>query len=180
MFCRSIYFIGLINLLFCTTSYSDEGLILKKNNKVIDVYDMREVGKAKFSVLFWDIYQSRLLSPSGRFEKTKKNYIFEITYLRDISKNDLLARTVEQWQHLSFDKEQYQGYITKLEDLWPNIKAGNSLSLWVKPNTSEFYFNNQYIGAIDDDSFGELFLAIWLSPETSQPKLRQQLLGETS
>jgi len=45
-------------------------------------------------------------------------------------------------------------------------------------NQSVFYFNDVKVGSIEEKEFGELFLSIWLSPKTSQKKLRNQLLGE--
>ena len=43
-----------------------------------------------------------------------------------------------------------------------------------------FYFNKVHIGRIDDHTFGQIFLDIWLAEKTSQPKLRSQLLGQTN
>ena len=42
---------------------------------------------------------------------------------------------------------------------------------------SAFYFNDNLVGSIEDPMFGPLFVDIWLSEKTSEPKLRQQLLG---
>lgn len=137
----------------------------------------KEVGNAKFSVFFFDIYKSRLLTPNGVFNFENKPYLFEITYLKDISSSDLIERTIEQWEHLNIDKESYQQYSALLSKLWPNIVASDRLAIQVNDKKSKFYFNNKFIGSINDDRFGDLFLAIWLSPETSQPELRAALLG---
>ena len=40
-----------------------------------------------------------------------------------------------------------------------------------------YYFDEQPIGIIQDKQFGDAFLAIWLSENTSEPGLRKQLLG---
>ena len=97
----------------------------------------------------------------------------------DITNEDLLSRTVEQWQHLAVDKTLYQPYEAPLLSIWPNITEGDKLLLWNKQGRSEFYYNNRFVGAIEDAYFGELFLSIWLSEQTSQPDLRAQLLGLT-
>lgn len=141
-----------------------------------------EVGKTKFSVLFWDIYNSTLYTRSGSYlpETPPAELIFEINYLRDIKTKDLLDRTVEQWQHLGFSESQYNQFIPLLSEIWPEIYAGDTLALWVKDEKSIFYFNKVKVGSIEQKEFGKLFLAIWLSEKTSEPELRTELLGENT
>lgn len=140
---------------------------------------LTEVGSARFSVLFWDVYDSSLLTPSGTYDNSSK-YLLEITYLRNIKSADLIERTEEQWQHLGVDAIQYQNYLPQLKALWPDIKKGDRLSLWVDSNNASFYFNNELSGSIDDGVFGNLFASIWLSPDTSEPKLRKKLIGQSN
>ena len=138
------------------------------------------IGQAKFSVLFWDIYNSKFYSSTGHYEvaDAKQTLLFEITYLKDISQQELIERTVEQWQHLGLPAKKYQGYIQPLQEIWPDISKGDSLALLVSNQGNQFYFNNHYIGHVDDKEFSQHFLDIWLSRKTSQPKLRRSLLGE--
>lgn len=139
---------------------------------------LKMVGEAQFSVLFWDIYYSRLYTPTGTFETVSTDTVFEIKYQRDISQVDLIDRTIEQWQHLDFPAAKYQAFVPKLAELWPDIKKGDTLALLVDQQSSYFYFNDQYLGKIEGELFAPLFLAIWISPKTSQPRLRQQLIGK--
>ena len=58
------------------------------------------------------------------------------------------------------------------------MREGDSLTLWVNTQgDSHFYFGDKKLGQIQDETFGEAFLAIWLSERTSEPELRQGLLG---
>ena len=140
------------------------------------------VGKAKFSVLFWNIYESTLFTTTGNYPMTSKQeqLLFEINYLKDISRDELIKRTKDQWQHLGIPANHYQRYISVLKRLWPNISRGDTLSLVIKKKQSIFYFNQQYLGMINDAVFGQRFIDIWLAKNTSQPKLRLQLLGHTT
>jgi len=131
------------------------------------------VGDAQFSVLFWDIYYSRLYTSSGKYQGVVPKLLFEIHYQRE-----LIDSTIEQWQHLQMPAQAYQAYIPLLTTLWPDIKEGDTLAFVVDQQSSQFYFNGDYLGLIDEQAFAETFLAIWLSPDTSQPKLRQQLIGD--
>lgn len=148
---------------------------IKRNN-------FQSVGQAEFSVLFWDIYQSELFTPSGIYQPITNDdpLLFQINYLRDITQKDLIEKTVEQWQHIGIEKVVYQNYVEQLQLLWPDITAGDQLALLVEPTQSHFYFNSQYLGTIDDSQFGQIFLDIWLSEKTSQPDLRQSLIGAQS
>lgn len=140
------------------------------------------VGKAKFSFLFWDIYQSQLQTSTGDFpvDAEKDSVLYEIQYLVDITQENLLESTVEQWQHVGISANVYQKYITELSAIWPDISEGDTLALFVQADHSRFYFNGEYIGKIVESAFAADFLAIWLSEKTSEPKLRQQLLGEVN
>lgn len=138
------------------------------------------VGSATFSIWLWDIYTSKLITPSGKYIGIDAHpfTIYEITYLRDIESAELVKRTIEQWQHLGISAHIYQPYIGQLKQSWPDINKGDKLTLVVKNNQSAFYYNNKLTGIIDSKSFASLFLDIWLSKNTSQPDLRAQLLGD--
>lgn len=141
----------------------------------------KEVGSAQFSVLFWDIYNSTLYTESGKYlhESSPDSIIFEIEYLKDITSKDLIERTVQQWQQLDVPEAMYSEFIPLLKTLWPDISSGDKLTLLVQKQQSVFYFNKVRVGHIKQEKFSKLFLDIWFSPNTSQTKLRSQLLGET-
>lgn len=138
-----------------------------------------EIGEGTFSVLFWDLYHSQLLTTSGDYPVLQENeaLLFKINYFADISRDDLIERTVEQWQHIGIAELTYQQYLDDLNNIWPDIVKGDSLALVINNGHSHFYFNENYIGKITDDKFGQLFIDIWLSEKTSQPALRSALLG---
>ncbi len=138
------------------------------------------VGDATFSVLFWDIYHSELYTSTGDYPVHSDQFVlFEITYLKEISKQSLITRTREQWQHLGVSDTVYRPYLLQLDECWRDIQPGDQLSLLVKNKRSYFYFNQQLTGVIEQPEFANLFLAIWLSEKTSQPTLRMKLLRKS-
>jgi len=141
--------------------------------------ELKVVGNATFSLLFWDLYKSQLSTVSGDYTPSSShvNLVYKIDYLKDVSATDLVEYTIEQWQYLGVSKEQYKHYLPQLTEIWPDIKAGDSLALVVKNNLSAFYYNGELLGVMAGENFALLFLDIWLSKETSEPKLRDQLLG---
>jgi len=153
----------------------------KEINSQLNKNHFKRVGTANFSVLFWDIYQSTLLTTSGKYPLSNKQeqLLFEINYLKDISSDELVKRTEQQWRHIGIPVGSYQAFIPKIKQLWPDIKKGDTLSLVIKNQQSAFYFNQKYIGSITEPTFGQHFIDIWLASNTSQPKLREQLLGNS-
>ena len=137
------------------------------------------VGRATFSYLLWDIYTSQLSTSSGEFDLTENQpVLYSIQYLRDIKAKDLLDETEKQWQHIGIKKSIYSPYLMALQKMWPDINEGDSLTFIKKDNRSVFYYNDEFIGQIDDQAFANHFLSIWLSKKTSEPSLRKQLLGQ--
>ena len=136
-----------------------------------------KVGEATLSVLFWDIYTATLLTTTGTYDDTTAHFHLNLKYLRNIKKDKLIEATEEQWQRLGIAPKQYQNWLETLSSLWPDINKNDSLTLKVNPEYSEFSYNNNVLGTIDDSDFGPLFAAIWLSENSQYPELRNQLIG---
>ncbi|ENQ8761493.1 hypothetical protein ACEQ72_001723, partial [Vibrio parahaemolyticus] len=70
------------------------------------------VGEAQLTWFVFDIYRSRLKAPNGQYlvstDVSPHPFALEINYQRDISKQQLLEVTDEQWQKLGFPKSSRQ------------------------------------------------------------------------
>jgi hypothetical protein len=63
--------------------------------------------------------------------------------------------------------------------IWPDVRENDVIALELREDrSSEFYVNGRPAGTIPDPLFGQQFLDIWLSPDTTRPQLRAQLLGQ--
>lgn len=155
----------------------------------LNIDKLNKLGEGNMQYLFWDLYHAELFrtpqNDQGSSNQSSNNQssqhnttALRLTYLKSISKNDLLKATQDQWQHLGLPPTQTSAWINELSTIWPNVKSGDQLTLFITPQgTSQFYLANHLIGTIDDPHFGDAFLDIWLSKNTSEPKLRKQLLG---
>lgn len=179
------YYLTCLYFVFCLAAsvvfaknISDEMVFPDSLQSTLATKPFMLVGEATFSILFWDLYKSQLLTTTGKYPVSISNdkVLFTIHYFADISSDELISRTIEQWQYLGISSEQYMNYLPKLKAIWPDIKEGDSLSLLIHQGHSSFYFNQQFIGMIKPFEFGQMFLAIWLSENTSEPKLRRELL----
>ena len=150
-------------------------LLLSMNSMATE---FKQVGESRFEYYFWDVYDAKLATESGQYQFGQHPSKLSLTYLRDFAAKDIVKATNEQWQHLG--KTDLIGkYDKTLLALWPDIKEGETLSfLTNKQGIGTFYHNDTKLGGIDDSEFADNFLAIWLSPQTSEPKMRKQLIGE--
>jgi hypothetical protein len=142
------------------------------------VDDLNPVGEARLRVFFFHIYDSTLYSPSGRYEGVNPDLALQIEYQRSIAADRLLDQTREEWRKQSLYEESCEAWLSKLDSFWPDVSRGDTLTLRVDDSlASEFYLNGKLIGEIQDARFTERFLAIWLSEDSSYPRLRNQLVG---
>lgn len=143
--------------------------------------DLQKVGDARLEIWFWEVYKSSLYTATGQY--TAENYpiALKIDYLRDISAEDLVGATVEQWQKQGLDNKRTSSWIEQISALWPDIREGDQLIFRADENKKgHFYYNQQPLGTVEDADFASAFLGIWLSPETEYPKLREKLIQRSA
>ena len=158
---------------FITLSLIFAALLFTGNAKASVVDDLNKRGQGEMSYLFWKLYSAEFYATPTNSDRALK-----LEYYRAIDSKDLVDATKEQWNKLGYSNNNIQRWLQPLYEMWPNVEAGSTLTIRVtEDNISRFYFDEQPIGTIQDKQFGEAFLAIWLSENTSEPGLRKQLLG---
>ena len=136
------------------------------------------VGEARLSFLFWDVYDAQLYAPQRRFTPDG-TYALSLRYLMDFSGPDIAERSLDEMRGQGYrDKQQLDRWLVAMLKIFPDVKSGDEL-LGVRSLTGKSYFlhNGNLIGAVTDPLFADAFFGIWLAPNTSEPKLRKQLLG---
>lgn len=140
--------------------------------------ELRMVGSARLRVMFWTIYDSSLYSADGEFDRIEPDLALAITYRRNIPAADLIERTFDEWQEMGVSSSGQSIWRRQLEQLWPDVKSGDTLTLYVDDElASRFYFNDRFIGTMMESDFTEQFLGIWLSEKSDYPRQRAELTG---
>lgn len=136
------------------------------------------VGSAEMNKLLFHVYDASFWSDSGGM--TKPPYALSITYDMDFSKGDLIDRTVTELKHVSnLSDDKLQSYTTQLGTIWPDISKGDRITAFTSnAKQTVFYYNGKKVGQIADADFTSAFFGIWLSPKTSEPQMRKELLGQ--
>ncbi|WP_145587538.1 hypothetical protein [Yersinia aldovae] len=133
----------------------------------------------------FDIYFSVLRTPTGRYEDGEWPQALSINYQRSITIEELVNATQEQWQamDISVPAAQQQRWLKQIATIWPAVTSGSQLTFVGDDTGGQFYYRSpsnphiRPIGGRFDHAFRDAFLAIWLSPATQYPTLRQQLIG---
>jgi hypothetical protein len=108
-----------------------------------------------------------------------------IIYQRDISKQELIKATADQWATLGYSVDQQNQWMAELESIYTSVKKGERLVYITDGVAGEFRFFTQdsqetSLGQIDNESLNDAFLSIWLSPSTEYPNHRARLIGANS
>ncbi len=124
-------------------------------------------------------YRVRLMSKNGAYQPSSYPMALEINYLKSMSASALLESTDGELKRLGIDRASRTRWLASLERILPSVKSGDRLTVLAHgKNKGTFYFNDQAIGDINDRGLAGQFLSsIGLSEKTSQPRLRQQLIG---
>ncbi len=145
-----------------------------------DLSAARVVGQSRLTMFFFKIYDATLYAPLGQFDKNKP-FALSLAYLRDFDGADIAERSVDEMQDLGYtNNEQLTRWLVQMEQAFPNIAKGDVLTGMVdEQQHTQFYFNGEATYKISDPLFTQAFFAIWLDDNTSQPKMRKQLLGQS-
>lgn len=142
--------------------------------------EQTRTGTARLRYWGFDVYDARLQVAQGfdiqRFEEQR--FGLELSYLRGFKGADIAERSIEEMKGLAaLDPEQARRWQQAMSTLFPDVRRGDRLTgVHVPGRGARFYVNGQWLGEVADDAFSRLFFGIWLSPRTSQPRLREALI----
>ncbi len=136
------------------------------------------LGIGRFSFLFSDVYHISLYTPEQAFNPAGA-FALKIDYLMPLKGAAIIERTIELIKRQAFaDQTKLMQWQNTLAGFFPDVDKGVSLTGFKdKQGHTQFYRNEQWIGAVADPEFSHYFFAIWLADDTSEPKLRRALLG---
>jgi hypothetical protein len=140
-------------------------------------------GGGAMSFLGVRVYEARLWAPAPVLGDAARHPLaLELVYARKIKGDLIVSSSLREMQRVgSFTPEQGERWTRALTPLFPDIQPGDRLTGVQRPGQSaRFFFNGTLRGEVADPDFTRLFFGIWLSPRTSDPQLRQQLLGSNA
>jgi Chalcone isomerase-like len=141
----------------------------------------RLLGEGKLKYFGLHVYDIRLWGEAdaiGR-EPQRQPLALELEYARALQGKAIAERSLKEMQGLdSIDAAQAERWLQQMRKIFPDVNKGDRITGMQRPGEAALFFvNGQPRGEVRDAEFTRLFFGIWLSPRTSQPKLREALLG---
>ena len=90
-----------------------------------------------------------------------------------------MMRSLEEMRRVgTVPAAEGERWLAAMKQLFPDVNDGDRLTGVHRPGeAARFHLNDRFLGEVRDGAFARLFFSIWLSPKTSEPKLRAALLG---
>ena len=165
-------FLLLISILFSHHAVADISIAQQH------IDNAQLVGKARFKVLFWSVFDAELYAEDGEFSQDKP-FALSLSYLREIKGSEIVAKSLSEIKSQdSFTGEKLATWKSELDSIIPDVDTSTTIT-GVQNNNFHtlLYENGTLIGEIKDPEFTRAFFNIWLGEKTSEPKLRSRLLG---
>ncbi|NQW94052.1 MAG: chalcone isomerase family protein [Polaromonas sp.] len=141
----------------------------------------RLVGKGRLTFWGFQVYDARLWAlPDFKPDNfPAQPFALELAYLRGFDNQDVAERSItEMRRSAAISDVQAKTWIAEMMRVLPDVKTGDRVMGIHRPGSgAQFLVNGKQSGEIRDAEFARLFFGIWLSPKTSEPKLRSALLS---
>ena len=139
-------------------------------------------GQGSFRWFGIKIYDAQLwVGDKGFNSNTPDNskFALDLRYARSLQGRKIAEASRDQIQKSGLaNAQQLAEWQSRMEQIFPDVNEGTHLTGIYLPNTgARFYLDGQAIGEIMDAAFAQAFFAIWLSPKTTAPQLRNALLA---
>ncbi|MEO6973771.1 MAG: chalcone isomerase family protein [Rhodoferax sp.] len=138
-------------------------------------------GEGTLRFLGFVIYQARLWVRPG-FEPedyAAHPLALELIYHRGFTAQEIAQRSITEMRRVgTFTPQQAMRWQQALQAALPDVKPGDRLVGLYRPGEGVvFERDGRPTGEVKDPNFSRLFFGIWLSPQTSEPGLRQALMA---
>lgn len=138
-------------------------------------------GDGRFRYFGFHVYDAQLWVPAS-FEVARlfsQPFALSLVYARSLKARDIAERSMEEMRRqATISEADAQRWLQAMTAAFADVSQGDRLTgLYRVDMGASFFLNGQATRAIDDQRFATLFFGIWLSPATSAPALRRELLG---
>ena len=104
----------------------------------------------------------------------------ELEYARSLDGVRIAERSLSEMRRQGdIAADVAERWLDAMKQIFPDVKAGDRITGVNVPGLgARFFINGRLKGEVRDLSFARFFFGIWLSPKTSEPALRDALLGK--
>lgn len=155
------------------------GVAQAKPAELQGVVQAREpYGRSSLTWLFLKAYDVTLWTdaPTWSMDAT---FALSIQYNMSFSSEEIVERTLSEMKKVApnLTDRQLAQFAKPLGQLMPAVKSGDRLSaVHIPGRPVQFFLNGKGTGQMEADGFAAPFFGIWLSPRSSEPGIREDLL----
>lgn len=139
------------------------------------------LGQGRLRFLGMLVYDIRLWGQGPEVLRDTKaaSLALELEYARALSGRAIAERSIEEMRGIdTVTTAQAERWLSQMQQIFPDVRAGDRITgVQIPAEATRFFVNALPVGEVRDAEFTRLFFGIWLSPRTSQPRLREALLG---
>ena len=124
------------------------------------------------------VYDIRLWTP-GRPHRDEDVFALELVYDLGLKGAEIAKRSADEMRKIGYtDEAKLKRWTEAMMTAFPDVKQGDTLvGVSVPGKEARFYSRDKFLAAVPDPEFAKAFFGIWLSEKTSEPRLRERLLG---
>jgi len=144
--------------------------------------DLKAIGGGLLRVWGFQVYNAWLWTPAGAGFDRGKPYALDIHYLRNFSAKELADRSIDEMRGQGNGSDAvFPKWHGEMMRVFADVKPGDRLTgVATAARTAKFFYNGAYRGEVADSAFTDAFFAIWLGDKSSQPAMRDRLLGKSN
>lgn len=139
------------------------------------------IGQVRLKVWGFDIYDARLWAsaPFSAASFATSALALELNYLRNFQATEIAERSLKEMRRSQpVSDAQAAQWTADLLRVIPDVRKGDRITAVHRPGQgTTFWINGRASGEVPDADFARLFFGIWLSPDTSEPRMREALLA---
>jgi hypothetical protein len=135
------------------------------------------IGSGTVTLLHIKLYDLTVWAKANHWS-WNTTFILQLKYARNFTRDEIVDASIEEINRVnSLDDSTKSQYRKILENIFPDVKEGDSISAVYSPNKPLlFYYNNNKVGVINNADLAHKFLDIWLGDQTRDPELRDNIL----
>ena len=142
------------------------------------------LGAGRMRYLLWDVFDATLWAPAGfrGAQYFEHAFALELRYLRKLSAASLVDSSLQEMRRMGrLDPSKEAPWTAAMQSAFVDVQAGDRITGVHSPGVgARFYFNGSLRATVEDAAFARAFFGIWLSPATSEPRLRSALLADSA
>ncbi len=164
-----------------TTAHAQAPAVAAPAELSADLPGARLLGRGTLRFLGLRIYDARLwagpTAPAADWAAAP--LALELQYARALDGAKIAERSLSEMRRQGeLAADAAQRWLGAMTQIFPDVKEGDRITGVNLPGVgARFFVNGQLKGDVRDADFARLFFGIWLSPKTSEPTLRDALLG---